>query len=279
MGGLLVSHAGSGPPRPVALRDDFPIEVLIGTVKGKLFYSRDSGANWESLAPPECGRYNSRIRSTVISSGTPSRIGVLVEDEGFFISNDLGQSWSSETSSALGKLISFIMKSRHDNRKLIALTRDRGVFLSDDGGTTWVRCEGFPPSEIFMAIAEPDHDATVVFAASVSCSVYRSADGGRTFNRVGGITLPTYEERKAHEEPTEDMATLVVCSSPGRPTALILGSSLGAYLSRDEGEIWEPLPAGILENNYHVNDLLLADSEARLLMATNKGLFYRQLVL
>jgi hypothetical protein len=61
----------------------------------------------------------------VLSHGTPRRIGVLIEHEGFFVSDDLGQNWSAEASNTLGRLINLIVTSRHDNRRLFALTLDR----------------------------------------------------------------------------------------------------------------------------------------------------------
>jgi photosystem II stability/assembly factor-like uncharacterized protein len=271
-GGLLVSKAGFGPPKPAVLRDDLPIDILVGTTRGKLFLSRNSGATWEPLTSPESWCYDD-FRSAVLLRGTPRRIGVLVEGKGFFVSNDIGQSWSAEASGALGQLINLIVTSRHDDRRLFALTVDRGVFLSDNGGVTWAKCEGFPPGEVFTAIAEPGDDAGVVFAASVLRSVYRSADGGRTFGQMGHVDL-----QKDADPSRLVWTTLVVRSRPKPPVTLVLGSSLGAYMSTDDGRTWTPLAAGILRNDYHVNDLLISNRGTRILMATNKGLFAQELI-
>ena len=268
-GGLFVSRAGFGS-KPVSLRDDPPIETFVGTAQGELFWSRDSGATWEPLTPP-ADRY-SEIRSITLSSGTPRQIGVVLKDKGFFISDDGGQSWPTEPSDALGRYINLIVTSRHNDRRLFALTVDSGVFLSGDRGKTWTECEGLPSGEIFLAVAERDDDAEVVFAASVLRSVYRSADGGRTFRRIGSVDLPVDAEPSMLR-----WTTLAVRSNPGIPATLILGSSLGAYLSRDEGRTWQALPAGILKNDYYVNDLLLTDHDTRILMATNKGIFSQEL--
>jgi photosystem II stability/assembly factor-like uncharacterized protein len=270
-GGLFVSQAGFGS-RPAVLMDNPPIEVLIGTARGKLFRSRDSGATWEPLTPPET-RYKRSIRSITLSSGTPRRIGVLLKYEGFFVSDNDGKNWSAEPSDALGKAINLIVSSRHNDRRLFAMTVDRGVFLSGDGGTTWANCEGFRSDEIILAIAEPDDDTEVVFAASLVRNVYRSADGGRTFSRIGSIDLPADTDASVLR-----WTTLVVRPRHDIPATLILGSSLGAYISRDEGKSWESLPAGILKNNYRVNDLLLTAHGTRILMATDKGIFSQELL-
>jgi photosystem II stability/assembly factor-like uncharacterized protein len=270
-GGLFVRRSGRGSARPVALRDDRPLEVHAGTGRRELFVSHDSGATWEPLTPPSDG-FHRMIRSITLSSGPPRRIGVLVQDEGFFLSEDDGRSWSAAASAPLGRAINLVVASVHDDRKLFALTVDRGVHYSEDGGTTWTKSEGIPADEVLLAIAEPAEDAQVVFAASLLRTVYRSADGGRTFTRIGGISLPPGRERTELR-----WTTLVARSRRGRPTTLVLGSSLGAHLSIDEAATWTTLPAGVLRNDYHVNDLYLTDDGATLLMATREGLFARAL--
>jgi photosystem II stability/assembly factor-like uncharacterized protein len=269
-GGLFVRRAGLGPPKLIVSRDDSPIEIVIGTDKGELFRSPDSGASWEPLATGFWRHGN--IRSITLSSGTPRRIGVLVEPSGFFISDDGGQNWSAEASDFLGRRPIGLVASRHDDRKLFALTADRGAFLSDDGAATWTQCGGFPSDETFVAIAEPEDDAGVVFAASLLCSVYRSIDGGRKFSKIDCIDPPT------DIDPGKvTSTTLVVRPRPDGPATFVLGSSLGAHLSQDEGRTWKPLLAGILKHNYWVNDLLLTDRGTRILMATNKGIFSQEL--
>lgn len=213
------------------------------------------------------------IRSINLSSGQLRRIGVLIEHEGFFVSDDDGQNWSAGASDILGTSIRLIVSSQHDYRRMLALTVDRGAFLSDDSGETWAQCAGLPYDDIFVTIAEPDDDADVVFAASLLRNVYRSSNGGRTFSRVGGVDLPT------GTDPSKlCWTTLVVRSRPGAPATLVLGSSLGAYLSPNEGRTWESLPAGVLKNNYAVEDLLLSDYGTKILMATNEGLLLRELL-
>ena len=269
--GLFVSRAALGSSKPITLKDDPAIEILIGTHEGQIFHSLDSGATWEALTLPN-GIRHQRIRSTILSRGTARRIGALIEHEGFFVSDDLGHSWSAEASNTLGKLINLIVTSRHDDRKLFALTLDRGVFLSGDAGTTWTQCEGFPSSEIFTAIAETEDGAAIVFSASVSGNVYKSADGGQTFSRIGGVDLPPYSDQHR-----PGWVALAVHSRTKATATIVLGCSVGAYLSSDEGGTWEPLTVGSLENNYRVNCLLFTENGTRILMSTDQGLVYREL--
>jgi photosystem II stability/assembly factor-like uncharacterized protein len=252
----------------VILRHDQPVDVLAGTKRGELFVSHDSGATWEPLPPPP-NMYPGMIRSITLSPGPPRRIGVLVHGRGFFLSEDDGP--LAELPAALGRNINLVVASVHDDRKLFGLTVDRGVHISRDAGITWSKCAGFPDEEVILAVAEPPGDTDVVFAASLLRTVYRSNDGGCTFMRIGGVAIPEGSERKLR------WTTLVAHARPNGPTTLVLGSSLGAYLSMDEAATWTPLPAGKLGNEYHVNDLYFTYSGDTLLMATVGGLFTRSM--
>lgn len=269
-GGLLVSRPGQGAPRAAPLRDNGPSEIVVGTNRGKLFRSRDAGACWDPLPTPSRDDFR-QIRSINISRGTPRRVGVVVEDQGYYLSDDDGRTWSADASEPVGKAINLVVAAPRDDRNIFALTVDRGVFRSSDAGSTWARSDGLPAEEIVTAIEWPHRsDTGVVFAATIRGAVYRSGDGGRRFSRVGQVP----QLASASNPDKLRWAALGFLPGTESPARMILGSSIGAFLSPDGGKTWSPLPVGILMNNYSVNDLHI-DLKGRVMMATDKGIFSR----
>ena len=267
-GGLFVSHTRGNSFDPFVHPGAQLLEVFAGTDQGRIYRSDDSGTTWDELTPPTDRSFRT-IRSITVSSGTPRRIGVLVEHDGFFLSDDDGKTWSADSTRPLGTAINLVERSVHHGDTLFAMALDGAFFTSHDGGGSWRKAEGIPPDEILVAVAERRGDTGVVFTASVRRAVYRSGDGGRNFTRIGQVPLEPGEDTE-----TLRWASLAVRSGPGESTMLLLGSSRGSYLSRDEGKTWSPLPAGIHKNAYAVNEILLFD-DATCAMATSKGILLR----
>ncbi len=269
--GLFVVRAGQGHPRVVAPRDHVPFDIVVGTFRGALFRSRDTGASWAALPAPNRDHYPGAIRSITISRSTPRRIGAVAEREGFFLSDDDGRTWSAGASEPVGKAVNLVAAAPENDKVLVALTVDRGVLRSGDTGSNWAKSEGIPAEETVTAI-EWLHGASaqVVFAATLRGVVYRSGDGGRTFARISQV--PFLASITAPDKLR--WTTLALLPGPKSAAKMILGSAVGAFLSHDGGKTWSPLHVGDIKNNYWVNDLLV-DSERTLIMATNKGIFSR----
>jgi photosystem II stability/assembly factor-like uncharacterized protein len=165
--------------------------------------------------------------------------------------------------------VNVIATSRHHGQHLLAC--GQGFYSSDDGGASWSPAELPPPEDHLSAIAELDDDPQVVFTASRARVLYRSNDRGRTFDRIGEVPLP--DDARSDQLQWTTLATLP--GTTGASPILLLGSSLGAHVSTDEGRSWKPLTAGRIGTDYKVSDFLFADDDSELLMATNEGLFSR----
>jgi hypothetical protein len=267
-GGLLVQRANRGAI-PVVVGNNGLVEIIAGTARGELFWSHDTGATWERVSGPE-PTHNGTIRALTLSgAANKQRIGVVVERRGFFISED-GHRWQ-DASATLGPAINLVVGSPHNDRILFAMTADRGVFRSLDVGATWTPCQGLPPDEIFTGMAELKNDDNVVFIASLDRAVYRSDDGGQRFGRVGRVAPPVVGGPKRLR-----WTAIAAYAGGGSEAILVVGSSLGAYLSDNGGRTWAELPAGVLGNTYTVNDLIVLD-DGTVVMATRQGVFSRQL--
>lgn len=259
--GLYVSR-GAARPKQVATDDTTP-NVYVGTASGKLLRSGDGGNTWVELALPVSGA----VRAVILVQGS-KRLGVAVEHQGVFLSNDDGQTWSAASTAALGPAVNLVI-SRHAGQKIFAMTSDRGVFVSETAGDSWARSDGIPEGEIILALAEGG-SLEVVFAASLQGHLYRSTDAGSRFRRIATIPFPTVKR-----EESLTWISLAVRRT-GTSHTIVVGGT-GAYVSRNEGRSWRALPVGPYKNNYLVNDLAIALDGGRLLMATSRGLLSRTL--
>jgi hypothetical protein len=129
--------------------------IWVGTDDGKVWLTRDSGANWSDLTPslgragaPE-DRWVSRVFASHHREGTAyiTKTGFRNDDFRPFVykTEDYGATWKS----LAGGLPEFAVNVIFEDRKnpgLLFLGSDGGVFVSMDGGGKWVRFKNNLPS-------------------------------------------------------------------------------------------------------------------------------------
>ena len=264
-GGLYVSYDGgeSVQDSPTAGRP--PLVIYIGTRRGNVYRSRDAGGTWEKLASPKGteGDWPKRsVRALAVAAGAPDILYVVVERAGIIRSTDGGVTWTLIGVETCGELVNSLFLSPHDARLLYAGTQDRGLCVSRDGGDTW-RVASELKGDVITEVVEPLQSPELAFALTVSRAVYRSMDRGRSWKLL----------RLADKAPDKaaKWATLAV-SVDG--VKLALGSSEGAYFSRNGGQNWERVPGGALGMDYYVNRFLFADDASGTLYASmTQGIF------
>jgi photosystem II stability/assembly factor-like uncharacterized protein len=213
----------------------------------------------------------------------PDTVHAGVEDAALFRSVDGGRSWE-ELSGLRGHgsgpswqpgaggmcLHTIVVDPRDDARMLVAISA-AGVFRSDDAGTTWrpanhgLHSEGIPDSDAEVGhcvhhLASHPSRPDVVFMQK-HWDVMRSDDGGESWTEVSG-DLPTdfgfTIDVHAHEPETVYVVPITSDSEHYPPEG-----RLRVFRSRVGGNEWEPLTAGLPQENCYVNvlrDAMAVDS-------------------
>jgi len=221
-------------------------DVVIAGTGGGVFRSTDRGQTWEEsnrgLPYGERGAIAPSIEALAVIG---AKIYAGLEDNGLFISDDLGRSWT-EASRDLRDLTVSGMVRKGD--KLFASTPENGVFVSLDQGRHWKEAgEFFPGKEILSLAGIGDH-----LLALTSDNIYFSIDEGRSWMASEtGFTGPY-------------PGSFVV--SGGK---IFAGINSGLLVSSDQGQSWTKL--GVIGQQVAI--YALAATEGRLLAGTSGGVF------
>ena len=213
----------------------------------------------------------------------PDTVHAGVEDAALFRSVDGGRSWEelsglrrhgsgpSWQPGAGGMCLHTIVVDPRDAARMLVAISAAGVFRSEDAGTTWspankgLHSEGIPDSDAEVGhcvhhLASHPSRPDVVFMQK-HWDVMRSDDGGESWTEVSG-DLPTdfgfTIDVHAHEPDTVYVVPITSDSEHYPPEG-----RLRVFRSRVGGNEWEPLTAGLPQENCYVNvlrDAMAVDS-------------------
>jgi photosystem II stability/assembly factor-like uncharacterized protein len=178
---------GKNPVRALAVNPSNPSEIMIGTGKGALIVSRDSGSSWELVV-----NYSDPINQIVWENDT---IYVVVKNEGVFKSTDGGYDFDILTRGLRAVLDNgdkavFLARpsdfrrmaiNPSDNSELL-LTTNRGLFRSGNGGESWnyVTMPFRPQAASPFAVAYASAGSGAVYVSS-DAVIFKSTNGGNAW--------------------------------------------------------------------------------------------------
>jgi photosystem II stability/assembly factor-like uncharacterized protein len=205
----------------------------------------------------------------------PDTVYAGVEDAGLFRSDDGGQNWqelprlrahesgSSWQPGAGGMCLHTILLDPVQRGRMFTAISAAGAFRSDDAGQTWrpinqgLQSEGIPDPDaevghcvhrLAMHPSRPD-----VLFMQKHWNVMRSDNGGESWREISG-NLPTDFgfpiDVHAHEPDTVYVVPITSDAEHFPPEG-----KLRVYRSRTGGDDWEPLTAGLPQENCYVNVL------------------------
>jgi len=234
--------------------------------------STDGGATWthssEGLAYAEGEQPIKAVWSLAWSDG----LYAGVEPAGLFRSDDEGQTWRHIAGlrdhpsrpdwqpGGGGLILHAVAPHPDDGRQLWVAISTGGVFHTADGGETWeprnkgTRTDYLPEGQRFPDYGQCVH--SLVMAPGMPerlyqqnhCGMYRSDDGGGTWDSIE-TGLPSTFGFPAAAHP-RDPATLYLVPLNGDSVGRYMPDARAAvWRTRDGGESWEDLRAGLPQQN------------------------------
>ena len=285
--GWEIYHFKGSPADP----DRLYVSQSTGWFGQQIQRSDDAGANWQSVGnefsydgiPGTHQWYDgtphpwefARVWHLEPSLHDPDTVYAGVEDAALFRSVDGGQSWremsglrnhdtgSSWAPGAGGMCLHTILLDPVNEGRMFAAISAAGAFRSDDSGETWrpitkgLRSETMPDPDAEVGhcvhrIAMHPRRPDVLFMQK-HWDVMRSDDAGANWYEISG-DLPTDFGFPicvhAHEPETVYVVPITSDSLHFPPDG-----RLRVYRSRTGGNEWEPLTAGLPQQNCYVNVL------------------------
>jgi hypothetical protein len=185
------------------------------------------------------------VRCLAADPLNPGVVYAGTQGEGVLRSDDSGRTWAP--AGLTGRTVKSIAASPHDAGTLYAGTKPAHMYLSRDSGQSWVGLEGFrrirgrwfwfspaekPGTAYVQAVALSPTDPAVILAGIEFGAVVRSTDGGQTWSGHLRGALRDCHTLKFH-------ATL------GDWAYEAGGTGGGASVSRDGGQTWRKVKAGL----------------------------------
>jgi len=179
-------------------------------------------------------------------------------------SDDLGRTWSDETSStlkfpedtgvSLKRIWQIVPAANGSNGTIYAGVEPSALFVSRDRGATWELVRGLfdhPHREkwtpgnggqcLHTVLPHPANASQIMVAMSTG-GVYRSEDGGRTWRpRNAGVRVDFMPDKY----PEFGQCVHKVVRHPSRPETLFMQNHGGLYRSDDNGDTWQDIAKGV----------------------------------
>lgn len=217
------------------MADDFTI--LVGTIGSGVWYSSNGGENWRRsrLALPfsaEPGEI--QIRALATRPGNPERV-YAGSEVGLLRSDDGGASFEVIPSPMEGRQIWSVAVHPDNANVVLAGTKPPGLFRTRDAGRHWeslsidiaAECAAGPPK--VTSIAFDPRDPNTIWVSVEIDGVFVSRDGGESFRRAAPLGDGPFDQ---------DVHSLALGNGADGEAQVVVGTPMGAFLSRDDGESW-----------------------------------------
>jgi hypothetical protein len=231
-----------------------------------------------------------------VDARSPSKV-YLATTNGVYRSTDYGAtmnptSWNIPTPAIVR------VDPKHDANIFVVGSQDgTSLYVSHDGGTSWAQAAGFPSDGIYIqGVAIDPQDSNTVIAAGETyggAAVYRSTDGGATFALLNTPIVSSIRFRAAQAAfarardrriprafnasvsifPQVNALAFDPAPKAGQAPALVLSTTRGIVLSRDDGATWTNIGGNALAGSFEGVDW----DGGNLFVATDgQGVIYSQ---
>ena len=259
-GGATWSVAGQGftgrGSRSVAFDPSDSQRIYAGAMIGNGFFkSTDGGLTWSRR---KFGTPAVYVIAVAVDPSSPNAVYVGTQNEGFFRSENYGETWES-IGLGLSGAITYLTVDPIDRGRLFACTAT-AFYLSEDGGNHWTNVLNFPAWTLTIDPGDP----STVYAAARTQGVFRSSDGGHTWQSINsGLT-----------NLTMGRSAPVIVDPTNRQT-LYVGGEGGVFKSLDGGGHWFAANSGL--GNLSVLGLAIDPGNPAVLYACGPNGVYKTL--
>ena len=249
------SGLGSVPVRSVAVRQNQPATVFIGTAGSGVFGSTDGGGTWQQL-PGSPSTANTILLDPAGSSiyvGAPT---------GFFRSPDAGRNWRQENANFATFTVNGLVIDPASPVILYAGvgrpgSSGGGIYKSVNGGAGWVPSGNGLPDKTVQALAVDAGPPTTLYAGTTGAGIFRSQDAGANWTPASsGLSAGT-----------------VLSFGVAGSGVVYAGTDAGVFRSSNFGATWASKSAGL--PNMNVQALAVHPSTPNTVYAGTPGGVFR----
>ena len=237
------------------------ILLLVGTRKGAFIYQADEAReSWSVSGPHFPGWSVHHLQYDPRHGRLFAVLDHMVYGANLHYSDDLGANWQISEGLQLpdGKAVPrlwHLLPGHEDRPDTVWLGGDPGIlFRSDDRGHSWQIVDGIfehPTRSGWMAgagglmvhtIVQDPTAADRLYVAISAAGVFRTDDGGQTWQPKNKGVLATF---LPDHYPEVGQCCHHLVMSPTDPELLFQQNHCGVFRSRDGGDSWEDIGAGL----------------------------------
>ncbi len=262
------SGLGNVPVRSVAVRQNQPATLFLGTSGSGVFTSTDGGGTWRQL-PGSPSSSN-----TVLLDGASVFVGAPT---GFFRSSDDGKTWRQENVSFATFTVNGLVIDPSSPVILYAGvgrpgSSGGGIYKSVNGGAGWTASGTGLPDKTVQALAVDAGPPTTIYAGTTGAGIFRSQDAAATWSPASsGLSTGTVLSfgvagsgivyagtdagvfRSANFGATwtarsaglPNMNVQALAVHPSTPDTVYAGTPGGVFRTTDGGTTWSPSSQGL----------------------------------
>ncbi|MCA1616405.1 MAG: peptidoglycan-binding protein, partial [Acidobacteria bacterium] len=256
-----VSGPMGGDARELAVDPNDAQRLLMGTIDGQIYESRDGARTWARL--PNFNRPGIYIDNIIIDPRGPNVVYVAAhkhtEPGGFFKTTDGGNTWR-EAAELKAEALHSLTQSP-SNPDILVVGSNRGVYRSEDAGETWKTFDtaAYPDIRNIESLAidprNPDH----IYVGTWHLP-WKTEDGGQSWKSIKTGMI-------------DDSDVFAIEVDRRNPDHVIASACSGIYESKNGGGLWRKIQ-GIPSQSRRTRDILQHPSLSNVIFAgTTEGLW------
>ncbi|MFN2597591.1 MAG: peptidoglycan-binding protein, partial [Pyrinomonadaceae bacterium] len=257
-----VSGPMGGDARDLAMDTSDPHHLLMGTIDGQLYETRDGARTWSRVASfDHPGLY---VDNVIIDPRDPKVIYTGLHKHtapgGFFKSTDGGETWK-ESAELKTEAIHSLTQSPSNPDVLVAGS-NTGVFVSKDAGDSWTQLptSAYPDIRNVESLAVDPRDNDHIYVGTWHLP-WKTTDGGKTWSSIKTGMI-------------DDSDVFAITIDSRQPDHVVASACSGIYESRNAGALWRKVQ-GIPQQSRRTRDIVQHPSLPNVIYAGTTEGFWR----
>jgi photosystem II stability/assembly factor-like uncharacterized protein len=257
-----VSGPMGGDARELAIDPSDPQHLLMGTIDGQIYESRDGARTWARLA--QFNRPGLYIDNIIIDPRDAATVYVAAHKHkqpgGFFKTTDGGQTWKESEQLKTEALHSLTQSP--SNPDVLVTGSNRGVYRSQDAGETWEQFEtsAYPDIRNIESLAVDPRNTDHIYLGTWHLP-WKTEDGGKSWKSIKTGMI-------------DDSDVFAIEIDQRNPDHVIASACSGIYESKNAGALWRKVQ-GIPSQSRRTRDILQHPANANVVFAGTTEGFWR----